>query len=68
MICPTQDGCRGKGVYFPSGKFCPYCGKPLQELQCRRCHQDMIPIQTFCGNCGTPVAQEELAAAPKEQA
>ncbi len=49
-----------------SGKFCPSCGKAIQDgakfcmycgakIGCAKCGAELIPGAKFCANCGNPV-------------
>lgn len=49
-----------------SGKFCPSCGKAIQDgakfcmycgakIGCPKCGAELIPGAKFCANCGNPV-------------
>ena len=65
-VCPN---CKEK---FETGKFCQFCGSPLQdevqELHCTACGAKLASGAKFCSECGAKVGSASVAKAVEEPA
>lgn len=51
-VLEKQAHCSHCQKEVPAGKFCPYCGKPLQPHRCPSCQGEILPDGKFCPHCG----------------
>ena len=65
--------CTECGANIDGARFCPSCGKPVQQMniqpaKCSKCGAELQEGMRFCNQCGTPVGAMNSQTSPVQSA